>query len=179
MLQLLQVQILAHGNAATATKASSCTGNSATASKLATARNIKLQGAVNGNANFDGSGNITITTKQTNIAIITGSVDITMTQGGEQVYKGQKFINYPTGYNKDNCVVISAETQWATGKFFGYGSITHYPGSMLSGIIEKGVTLRDTDILLNARYDGLNVGGEANITETRTQNFKIVLLKIS
>lgn len=35
-------------------------GNSATADKLKTARNIKLQGAVSGNASFDGSKDLTI-----------------------------------------------------------------------------------------------------------------------
>lgn len=39
-----------------------CTGNSATATKLATARTITLSGNVTGSANFDGSGNITINT---------------------------------------------------------------------------------------------------------------------
>jgi hypothetical protein len=47
------------------TASSSITGNAATASKLATARNIALSGAVTGNANFDGSGNITIATTAT------------------------------------------------------------------------------------------------------------------
>lgn len=37
-------------------------GNAATASRLANIRNIALSGAVTGNANFDGSGNITIST---------------------------------------------------------------------------------------------------------------------
>lgn len=37
-------------------------GNADTATKLATARNIAVTGAVTGNANFDGSGNISITT---------------------------------------------------------------------------------------------------------------------
>lgn len=37
-------------------------GNSATADKLKTARNIKLQGAISGNANFDGSNDVTINT---------------------------------------------------------------------------------------------------------------------
>lgn len=83
LLLQLQLLLLSHalGNAATATKATTagsctgnantattansaktCTGNSATASKLARARNIKIQGAVSGNANFDGSANITINT---------------------------------------------------------------------------------------------------------------------
>ena len=39
-----------------------CTGNAGTATRLATARNIALSGSVTGSANFDGSGNITIST---------------------------------------------------------------------------------------------------------------------
>lgn len=50
------------GNAATATTASSCSGNAATATKLATARTISLTGDVTGSGNFDGSGNLSITT---------------------------------------------------------------------------------------------------------------------
>lgn len=49
----------------------SCTGNAATATKLKTARNIALTGTITGNANFDGSGNISIAT----------SVDSTPTTG--------------------------------------------------------------------------------------------------
>lgn len=40
--------------------AASCTGNAATASKLATARTITISGAVSGSASFDGSANISI-----------------------------------------------------------------------------------------------------------------------
>ncbi|MDM8130095.1 hyaluronate lyase N-terminal domain-containing protein [Clostridium butyricum] len=45
-----------------ATSALTCTGNSATASKLATARTIALTGAVTGSVNFDGSGNVSLAT---------------------------------------------------------------------------------------------------------------------
>ncbi|EDT75159.1 hypothetical protein [Clostridium butyricum] len=45
-----------------ATTALSCTGNSATSTKLATSRTIAVAGAVTGSASFDGSGNISITT---------------------------------------------------------------------------------------------------------------------
>lgn len=41
--------------------ASSCLGNSATASKLATARTITLAGDLTGSVSFDGSGNVTLT----------------------------------------------------------------------------------------------------------------------
>lgn len=49
----MQLLLLVHLNAH---------GNSATATKLENARNIKLQGAVSGNANFDGSVDTTIFT---------------------------------------------------------------------------------------------------------------------
>ena len=50
-------------------------GNSDTATKLKTARNIGLSGAVTGNANFDGSANITINTKIGNIPTIYSGTD--------------------------------------------------------------------------------------------------------
>lgn len=52
----------------------SCTGNSATATKLATARTISLTGSVTGSASFDGSANISISTS---IANLGGVVTIT------------------------------------------------------------------------------------------------------
>ena len=48
-------------NATNATTAASCSGNAATATKLATARTISLTGDVTGSASFDGSGNAAIT----------------------------------------------------------------------------------------------------------------------
>ena len=45
-----------------ATSALACTGNSATATKLQTARTIALTGSVTGSGSFDGSGNLSITT---------------------------------------------------------------------------------------------------------------------
>ena len=49
-------------SATTASTASVCTGNAATATKLATARTISLTGDVTGSTSFDGSGNVSITT---------------------------------------------------------------------------------------------------------------------
>lgn len=46
----------------TVKSAGTCTGNSATATKLATARTIALTGSVTGSGKFDGSGNLSITT---------------------------------------------------------------------------------------------------------------------
>lgn len=49
-------------NADSAGTAANCTGNSATASKLATARKIALSGDITGSTSFDGSGDATINT---------------------------------------------------------------------------------------------------------------------
>lgn len=48
-------------------------GNAASASKLLTARNISLNGVVVGAVNFDGSGNVSITTTTTQLAKLTGA----------------------------------------------------------------------------------------------------------
>ena len=60
----LTVPSLTVSGAATFSQAvnASILGNAATASRLQNARNIAISGAVTGNANFDGSGNITIST---------------------------------------------------------------------------------------------------------------------
>ena len=47
----------------------SCTGNAATATKLATSRNISLTGDVTGSADFNGTANASITTKLKNASV--------------------------------------------------------------------------------------------------------------
>ena len=61
-----------------ATTALACTGNSATATKWATARTITLSGAVTGSASIDGSANVTIkTTDAKPVTTITKSLAVT------------------------------------------------------------------------------------------------------
>lgn len=52
----------------------SCTGNAATATKLATARNIALSGDVSGSVNFDGSENATIAATIKALAVKAGMI---------------------------------------------------------------------------------------------------------
>lgn len=106
-MQLLLQLALVVGNATTANSASKCTGNSATATKLATARNIKMQGAISGNVDFDGSKAVTINTTQSNIAVVTG----TITVYSSDPKQGSGNINYPTGYTRDNCIPLSIGMQ--------------------------------------------------------------------
>ena len=58
----LSTDFAASGHTHNYAGASSAGGVANSAAKLATARNIAISGAVTGNANFDGSGNITIST---------------------------------------------------------------------------------------------------------------------
>lgn len=140
-------------------------GNSATASKLQTPRNIKLQGAVSGNANFDGSNNITITTTQANIAVISGAI----TDGS-----GNISVNYPAGYNKDNCVVISAMT-----KTKGYTLGTTFDTvSAARGSTTIAVSLLDS---IQIRIKGIYLDSQngVGVVENNSREYKIILMKIS
>lgn len=74
-------------------------GNSSTASRLAAARNIAISGAVIGNANFDGSNNINISTSLYNNATALNFSKI----GNAKIKR------------KGNLVTISAEVQIPKG----------------------------------------------------------------
>lgn len=156
MQLLLLKQIVVHGNSATATSAGTCTGNSATATKLKTARNIALSGAVTGNANFDGSGNVTISTAQNNIFVLSGN--ITLSNGS-----GSTSIAYPNGCNASNCVVISIGASRTNNNYLEYG---HVASSFI-----MGVYLNNSDMSITA-YSPEKVGPSKAIP------YKIVLLKI-
>ena len=84
-------------------------GNADTASKLQTARNIALSGAVSGSANFDGSGNITINTTANNaIGVGQSWQDVTSSRARETTYTNttgrpiQLFISVNVGGQGDD-----------------------------------------------------------------------------
>lgn len=171
--------ILVHGNAATATKAGSCTGNSSTASKLATARDIKLKGAVSGNASFDGSENVEINVVQSNVVAITGSIELKgNTQGNVEKNEAMLTnweIDFPTGFNIDNCVCIAFGMRLAENRGFSFGisETSQRSVSMLNGSIFKSVQL-------GAVTDNSKINCEAwnYNTSNSTYHYKIVLMKI-
>lgn len=82
------------GTGATGTWGISISGNAATATKLANARNIAITGAVTGNANFDGSGNISISTSDA-LAVTTITKSITVTTSWQNT--GIQSENLPSG----------------------------------------------------------------------------------
>ena len=130
-------------------------GNSATATKLETARTIKLTGAVSGSGDFDGSANLSITTAQANIAVLTGT--ITLSNGS-----GSVNFNYPTGYNKNNCVPIAAGTIYTSSGNYGFGFVQSSIGT--------GVIMADSEI-------SLRVNPISGTGATGTYNCKVVLMK--
>ena len=126
-----------------------------TATKLQNARNIKLEGAVSGNTNFDGSSNITIDTKLENTVEIVGTIELANGAGGTT-------ISYPDGYTRENCHVLSYYCNITNGwNDYGLGQST----------VVLGVSLREKEIKFTAT--STMQSGPAG-----TKNFKIVLLKI-
>lgn len=123
-------------------------GNSLTTDKLKTARTIEITGAISGKTSFDGSKDIEIQVKQSNIIVITGT--ISLSEG-----KGSTTVSYPTGYTKDNSVIISATVEITT----------NVPTS------EKIWTrLASNHINITSAYD---------TGPTASRNYKLVLMKIT
>lgn len=151
-------------------------GNAPTATKLQNARNIAINGAVSGSSNFDGSGNIAITTKQANIAVL----------GGKLIANGTDTdtnIAYPTGYNQNNCVVISASVLNNSNTANGYTvGTTNDSTSYVRGGISIAVSLRQNQITIRAKNINISDGDCINrpiAASSSSFNFKIVLMKIA
>lgn len=146
-----------------------------TTSKWGTARNIGLSGAVSGSASVDGSGNVTISTTQANIAVLTGNVTAAKSDDPGNTFKQtQKTISYPSGYNKDNCVVIAFGVTRDTGtKGYSYegseNAAVISPGYM-TGNLPRVIQLNSTEI----KFALYNCG-----SSDFTIYYKIVLLKVS
>lgn len=149
------------------------------ANKLKTARNIALNGAVSGNANFDGSGNVTITTTQANIAVVTG----TMTADGTSNALDSGNINFPSGFNNNNCVVISSmlnnnnsqNGSWSIGS--GFDS-----SGYVSGGLPHKTTLNNSGISIHTRNIMMineSVPSIPIFSAGAKFNYKIVLMKIN
>lgn len=128
-----------------------------TATKLKTPRNISLTGDVTGSASFDGSNNVVIKADLANIAILTGTINVT---NG----KGEADVSYPGGFNNSNSVVLSAAVSHgvSTSEVYIFGS--NYDRSV-------GVTLYTNQIrIITNSLDGVGPTGKIK--------YKIVLMKI-
>lgn len=180
MQLLLLVQKVVLGNSATATTASKCTGNSATATKLAAARNIKLQGAVSGNAEFDGSKDITIITTQTNIAVLTGTIKLAgNTHEDKSIGEETMFdINFPSTFNKENCILLSFSGKVKNdGRGFADGIPISIAVNMISGNTPRCITLGGPTSSNWENKIRCHITNYAS--SEQTYSYRIVLMKIA
>ena len=152
------------------------------ATKLKAVRNIKLQGGVAGNANFDGSANIIINTTQTNIKVLTGSLELnanTSSNASEgHCTFTEKVVNYPEGFTKDNCIVVNYSRRSVRCDGYGWNN---YPNSIdiLEGTLPMTVALYSDNSSLDSTYRSkirIRVGNLS--TNTQTITYMIILMKI-
>lgn len=152
-------------------------GNSSTADKLKTARNIKLQGAVSGNASFDGSNDVTINVTQANIAVITGVLkpDTISTQLWKAI------IPYPDGYTQGNSVVMSLMIKGISeaAEVWSLGSVLN-TSNTLAGTVPSYVRMKNNEIEVACRHVVIDKDMYPSVaTANNSISYKLILMKIS
>lgn len=103
-----------------------------------------------------------------NFAILTGTIDLVIS--GENT-TGYKDINYPEGFNKDNCVVVACGISGNTNgnTEFAFGDSGDNASSYVTGAMPRMVRLREESINFQI-YLGIKASNG-------TRNYKIVLMK--
>lgn len=112
---------------------------------------------------------------RSNFAVITGSMTLSATTEALTYRQTIKDINFPSGFNKDNCVLISAGRQYSGNYGYGYGIcdfINAKSTGMLTGTAPFAVWL-GANSGTNIRIYGYN-----EATSQKTLNYKLVLMKI-
>lgn len=153
------------------------------ATKLKTIRNIKLQGAVSGNADFDGSANITIDTTQANIVKLTGNLELAANTSDNAANGYCKFteisIDYPVGFSRDNCIVIAYNRKTVRSSGYGWNN---YPNStdMYEGTLPLTIGLYGNDSSIASAYrNKIRIRAGNLSTQSQTITYEVVLMKIS
>lgn len=146
-------------------------GNSATATKLQTARSISLSGDVTGSVSFDGSKNVSMTTNLANVTSLSGTITLTASSSSGTSYSQTNFtLNYPSGYNKNNTIVLGFKCKLqgvGTGNYiFGY-TPDKMSTSTVSGAYPRTIRLDD---------DSLSVS-VYNLATSRKLDYVIYLMK--
>ena len=163
--------------------AASCTGNAATATKLATARNIKLTGDVTGSASFNGSADASISSTLASSGVTAGSYGpsanaspahsgtfsvpyITVDAKGRVTAASTKTIKLPSDNNTDTKVTNTLDT---TKKAYvtGTTSATTNTGTQ---VFDTGVYLDTTAGQLTATTFKGALSGNASTATKATQD---------
>ena len=148
-------------------------GNSATATKLQTARSFSLSGDVTGSVSFDGSKNVSMVTNLANVAVLKGTIT------GDGTTSPSKSISYPAGFTRDNCVVLTVNLQRSGNANKGYGGIFE-SSSWVTGAVPTKIVMDADNILLEIRNIQLGEDG-TTIPEVSTAvsfAYTIMLMKI-
>lgn len=108
---------------------------------------------------------------KSNIAVITGTASFDT--------NGNAIVNYPDGFTKNNCVVISFMTEGlGTAKTLATGSVFD-SSNVIVGSIPKYIALGDSNIIININNIAIINGSSPTVGSTYPDmNYKIVLMKI-
>ena len=108
-------------------------------------------------------------------AVITGNI------AGNGTESPSKTINYPNGFNKDNCVILTVNLKRSSVNVKGYGLIFD-SSSYMTGALPAKVVLEETNIMLEIRNINIAQDGSImvpNIPTSVSFEYTIVLMKIS
>lgn len=108
---------------------------------------------------------------------LNGQISVTVEQGSTIMY-GQKEIEYPAGFNKNNCVVIAIgihNTNY-TNRTFSFGTLSseEFSNSYVKDAYGKNVVL-DNDFMRLSLY--FNYGGSHQL-DSYIFDYKITLMKV-
>ena len=108
-----------------------------------------------------------------NFAILTGTIT------GDETESPSKKIDYPAGFTKNNCVILTSNLQRSSTTSKGYGSV-YDSSSYVAGAIPSKVTLGDSDISLEIRNILLSDNSVtiSKLSTAVTYTYTIVLMKI-
>lgn len=108
-------------------------------------------------------------------AVITGNI------AGNGTESPSKTINYPNGFNKDNCVILTVNLKRSSVNVKGYGLIFD-SSSYMTGALPAKVVLEETNIMLEIRNINIAQDGSImvpNIPTSVSFEYTIILMKIS
>lgn len=131
---------------------------------------VILNGAVSGSADFASNGAVTVTTKQANIAVLTGTIQ--MPEKDSSTLGGSSNINYPAGFTSSNCCIIS---------LMGHNTLHPNEWSTIRAPDSVSIVLGNGNLSASLEGDKIVVRAEKlDTSETRRDiTFKLVLMKIA
>lgn len=113
--------------------------------------------------------------QRSNFAVITGTMTLAASSEALRYKQTTKDIDFPTGFNKDNCVLISAGRQYADNSGYGYG-VCDFVNAISTGMLTGAapfVVWLGSNSGTKIRIYGYNVN-----TSQQILNYKLVLMKI-